>query len=73
VVYGGAVSRSDPQRILIAQWTGIRNRLHNEARVSEERASNVVDAWVAEAEHRGIRRDDYRYWDYAWDWLLEQR
>jgi hypothetical protein len=45
----------------------------NEARVSEERASNVVDAWVAEAEHRGIRRDDYRYWDYAWDWLLEQR
>jgi hypothetical protein len=73
MVYIDAVRRRDPQRIFIAQWTAIRNRLRNEGRVSEGRASNLVDAWVAEAEHRGIRRDDYRYWDYAWDWLLEQK
>jgi hypothetical protein len=70
--YIGLVSRRDPQRMFIAQWTATRNRLRDEAHVQEDRASALVDSWLSEAENRGIRREEPRYWPEGWAWLAER-
>jgi hypothetical protein len=70
--YSCLVSRRDPQRIFIAKWTATRNRLRDEVHVREDRASALVDSWLSEAENRGIRRDDPRYWSEGWAWLVER-
>lgn len=68
--YSGSVSRRDPQRLFIAHWTATRNRLRDEAHVPEDRASALVDSWLSEAENRGLRRDEPRYWSEGWAWLV---
>jgi hypothetical protein len=46
--------------------------LRDQQKVPEDRATALVDSWLAEADHRGLRRDDPRYWSEGWAWLVER-
>jgi hypothetical protein len=63
--------RADPQRIYNAQRTGLRNRLRDGWRMSEELADAVVEEWDLLAT-RGLGRRDPAYWDEAEEWLEER-
>jgi hypothetical protein len=71
--YSLLMSRRDAQRMFIAHWTATRNRLRDDLGLPEDRATALVDSWLSEAENRGIRRDEPRYWTEAWAWLVERR
>jgi hypothetical protein len=60
-------------RIWDAQRTGLRNRLRDQWRLSEERAETFLVAWEADAASRGIRKLSEGYWAAAEDWLTERK
>jgi hypothetical protein len=61
------------QRIWDAQRSGLRNRLRDQWRLSEERAETFLAAWEDEAASRGLRKLSEGYWAAAEDWLTEAR
>jgi hypothetical protein len=60
------------QRIWDAQRTGLRNRLRDQWRLSEDRADTLLAAWEAEAASRGLPRLADGYWSAAEIWLSSQ-
>jgi hypothetical protein len=64
--------RGDPERIFQAQRTGLRNRIRDVWRVSQELADAYLDEWLLEAERRGLTRTEPTYWDDAAAWINEQ-
>jgi hypothetical protein len=64
--------RGDPERIFQAQRTGLRNRIRDVWRVSQELADAYLDEWLLEAERRGLTRTEPMYWDDAAAWINEQ-
>lgn len=60
------------QRIWDAQRTGLRNRLRDQWRLSEDRAERLLAEWESEAAVRGLSTLADGYWATAETWLTEQ-
>ena len=61
------------ERIWDAQRTGLRNRLRDQWRLSEDRAEACLAAWETEAASRGLEKLSDGFWAAAEDWLTEAR
>jgi hypothetical protein len=66
------VRRRDPDRIREARRAGLHARMTNAWQLTPERASELLDGWDAEAEARGLSRDDARYASEQERWIKEQ-
>jgi hypothetical protein len=60
------------ERIWDAQRTGLRNRLRDQWRLSEDRAEACLAAWETEAASRGLEKLSDGFWAAAEDWLTEE-
>lgn len=60
------------QRIHQAQRAGLRNRVRDQWRISEERADTLLDDWEAAAQAMSIVPGAVGYWDRGEKWLRER-
>lgn len=60
------------RRITEAQRAGLRNRIRDAWHLPEEKADDLLDAWVIEAQARGLAPDETAYWRAGEDWIREQ-
>jgi hypothetical protein len=61
--------RADPERLYQAKLAGLRNRIRDEWRVSQDAADALLLEWEQEASARGLDRAEPAYWDEAEKWI----
>jgi hypothetical protein len=59
-------------RLAMTRRTGLRNRVRDELRVSEQFADLIVDEWEREAMGRGLVPLDMPYWSEGARWIASR-
>jgi hypothetical protein len=59
-------------RLVMTRRTGLRNRIRDELRVSDEFADLIVDEWEHEAMNRGLAPVDQPYWSEGARWIAKR-
>jgi hypothetical protein len=64
---------ADPEGIYQSQRAGVIRRLVDSGRVDEVDAERWVSRWEAEASDIGPARGSQESWDFAWQWIEDER
>ena len=64
---------ADGERIYQSQRAGVIRRLVDSGRVDEVDAERWVSRWEAEASDIRAARGSQEYWDFAWQWIEDER